>query len=165
MRLCETPSGDMETGGPMRYMQRRDYDFLWEAHPGTTSDETGIPKYYATRQATTAGGNVILTFFVAPAPDDAYNIEIEYQGKLTTDSITSGNTPGGGSGNHTWISASFPDVLLYGALVEGYTYMKGEADVMAVYQKHFNDAVLLLKNHVEGRQETDTFKANDEGAK
>jgi hypothetical protein len=56
-------------------------------------------------------------------------------------------------------------VLLYGALVQGYTYMKGEADVMAQYEKHFAESILLLKNMTENRQTTDTYKANDEGVK
>ena len=108
-------------------------------------------------------GETKLTIFLAPAPDDIYNIEIEYQGKLTTDSITNGNTPGVTSSDHTWISASFPNVLLYGSLVQAYIYMKGEADVMAGYQKQFDEGILLLKNMTERRQEQDDFKSSETG--
>lgn len=166
IRLCETASGSMETSGPMRYLRRRDYDFLWEAYPGTAgADATGIPKYYSTRQAVSNSGESSISIFLAPAPDDTYNTEIEYQGKLTTDSITSGNTPGTASTTTTWISASFPDVLLYGSLVQAYTYMKGEADVAANYQKQFDEGILLLKNLTESRQQTDDSSPPETGAR
>ena len=165
IRLCETPSGNIETSGPMRYLDRRDYDFLWEAYPGTSAgDETGIPKYYSTKAAISNSGESSISIFIAPAPDDTYNTEIEYQGKLTTDSITSGNTPGTASTTTTWVSASFPDVLLYGALVQGYTYMKGEADVAANYEKQFNEGILLLKNLTESRQQVDASSPPETGA-
>jgi hypothetical protein len=163
IRLCETASGNIETGGPMRYLLVKDYDFLWEAYPGTTSDETGVPKYYAVKTAISNFGEINLTLMLAPAPNGVYNTEIEYQGKLSSDSITNGNTPGVTATTTTWISLMVPDVLLYGALVQAYIYMKGEADVMAGYEKQFQAAVMLLKMMTEQRQTTDTYKANDEG--
>jgi hypothetical protein len=164
IRICETASGNIETGGPMRYLDRRDYDFLWEAYPGSTgADATGIPRYYATKTSISNAGEPNLSIFIAPAPDDIYNAEIEYQGKASTDSITSGNTPAGSATTTTWLSVSFPDVLLYGSLVQAYTYMKGEADVMANYQQNFSDGLLLLKNFAEERQQNDTFQSNEGG--
>jgi hypothetical protein len=165
IRLCETASGNIETGGPMRYLLRRDYDFLWEAYPGTASGpETGVPKYYATKTAISNSGEANIGIFMFPSPSDIFNTEIEYQGKLTTDSITSGSTPAVPLTTTTWLSTSFPSTLLYGALVQGYTYMKGEQDVMAQYQKNFDQGILLLKNLTESRQTTDDFKSNETGA-
>jgi len=164
IRMCETASGNIETGGPMRYLLRRDYSFLWEAYPGTTSDTTGTPQFYATKASISNSGESSTSIFLAPAPDAIYNMEIEYQGKTVADSITSDNTPGTASTTTTWLSVSFPDVLLYGALVQGYTYMKGEADVMAGYQKQFDESLLLLKNFAESRQENDDYKSNETGA-
>ena len=165
IRLCETPSGNIETGGPMRYLQVRDYDFLWEAYPGTVAGpETGIPKYYAVKQTTQTIGLPYMSIFLFPQPDDVYNTEIEYMGKAVTDSITYTNTPGGGATTETWLSVVLPDVLLYGALVQAYTYMKGEADIMAGYEKQFMESLLMLQNMTEKRQDTDKFKANTEGA-
>jgi hypothetical protein len=165
MRLNETPSGNIGTGGPMRYLLVKDYDFLWEAYPGVAGAfEKGIPKYYSVRTSTSSAGEPTLVYALAPVPDDIYSIEIQYQGKLSTDSITNGNTPGVTSTTTTWISVVLPDTLLYGALVQGYIYMKGEPDVMALYQKNFDEAILLLKNMTETRQDTDTYKANESGA-
>jgi hypothetical protein len=164
VRLVETASGNIETGGPMRYLLVKDYDFLWEAYPGTAAGpNTGVPKHYAVKAAISNSGEANLSLFMFPQPDDAYSMEIEYSGRVSTDSITSGNTPGTISTTTTWMSVVLPDVLLYGALVQGYIYMKGEQDVMALYQKNFEESLIVLKNLTEKRLTTDKYKANDEG--
>jgi hypothetical protein len=164
IRIGQTPSTNLYATGSLSLLVK-DYEFLAEAYQ-TGPIVTGIPKYYAVLTAFAGTtNNPEVTIQLAPIPDDIYTTEIQYQRKHTNDSITSGNTPGVASTDHTWLSSVLPDVLLYGALVQGYTYMKGEADVMAQYEKHFAESILLLKNMTENRQTTDTYKANDEGVK
>jgi hypothetical protein len=163
IRLGETAGVSLLTAGPVRSLLVKDYEFLSEAYQ-TVTIETGTPKYYAVTAASSGSGNEPeISLRLAPIPDAAYTTEIQYQSKISTASITNGNTPGTTSTDTTWISVVVPDALLYGALVQGYVYMKGEADVMAVYQKQFDDALVLLKNLTEKRQTTDTYKANNEG--
>jgi hypothetical protein len=165
IRLGETPGADLYTTGPVRSLLVKDYEFLAEAYQ-TDTIVTGVPKYYAVLTAFAGTtNNPEVTIQLAPTPDAIYTTEIQYQRKHTNDSITAGNTPGVASTDHTWLSVMLPDVLLYGALVQGYTYMKGEPDIMALYEKNFQENMLLLKNMVENRQTTDTYKANDEGGR
>jgi len=95
---------------------------------------------------------------LGPAPDKAYPMTTTYYGKTTTDSITSGVTSGDASINQTWLSVTFPNVLLYGALVQAYIYMKGEPDMIQMYEKQFSDGLLLLQNTESTRMENDDFR-------
>ena len=164
IRICETPSGDIDTGGQSRYLLRKDIDFLREAYPGpTTGTGGGIPKYYSVSSAGVSGSDPTLSVQMAPVPDDVYNFQAEYYGKAVADSITNGSTPDLPLTTSTWISVAFPDVLLWGSVLQGYTFMKGEADVMAYYESRFNEGLLLMKNTSENRQDTDTFSDQGQG--
>lgn len=164
VRLCETASGSIDTSGPFRYLIRRDVDFLFEAFPGTVAGlETGIPRYYAVTSVSDSAGEPVMQIRLGPTPDAIYNTEIEHYGKSATDSITSGNTPGGAATTTTWLSVAFPDVLLFGAVHQAYIYLKGDADVMGYYEGEFNKGLMLLKNIGESRQDTDTY--SDQGDK
>ena len=57
----------------------------------------------------------------------------------------------------TWLSTNAPFALLYGSLVEAYTYMKGEPDIMQQYEKRFNDQLVRLKDLAEARENTDAY--------
>lgn len=161
--------------GPVRYLIQKDYDFLLEAYPGaaytvvdavvTPTPTKGIPKYYAISSAGRAqpGGegsiyNPVLTIRLGPIPDDTYPMTATYYGKTSTDSITSGVTSGAVSDNQTWLSVTFPDVLLYGAMVQACIYMKGEPDVMQMYEKQFADGLILLKHTENTRMENDDYR-------
>jgi len=58
----------------------------------------------------------------------------------------------------SWLSENAPDCLLYGSLIEAYTFMKGEPDVMANYDKRFSEAVSRLKNLAEGKNTKDNYR-------
>ena len=142
--------------GPVRYLLRKDYDFLLEAYPGdTTSPSTtaskGIPKYYAVSSAGLSGTNPTLTVRLGPIPDAVYALTFDYYGKSSSDSITVGGT------TSTWLSVTAPDVLLYGSLVQAYTFMKGEPDMVQMYEKQFVEGLGLLKNMGEARQTSDAY--------
>lgn len=138
--------------GPVRYLLRKDYDFLLEAYPGTSSaSSTGIPKYYAVSSASVSGVDPTLSIRLGPIPDAIYPLTVDYYGKTAADSITAVGT------TVTWLSVTAPEVLLYGSLVQAYTFMKGEPDVIQMYDKQFMEGLALLKNLGEGRQTTDVY--------
>lgn len=139
--------------GPVRYLVRKDYDFLLEAYPGTGSaQKTGTPKYYAVSSASTSGVNPTLSIRFGPPADDQYYCTVDYYGKASTDSLVNVS-----ASDYTWLSASFPQVLLNGCLVEAYTYMKGEPDLIQNYQSQFQEGLAMMKNFGEGRQAADSY--------
>ena len=122
------------------YLLYKDVAFIREAYPDRTT--TGIPKYYARFDED--------SFIVAPTPNSNLTVELHYEYKPT--SIT---TSGDGT---SWLGTNAPDCLLYGSLVEAYTFMKGEADVMANYDKRFQEAISRLKNLGEGKNTKDNYR-------
>ena len=153
VRMGEGAVSGAETveDGPVRYLVRKDYDFLLEAYPGTSSAKgTGKPKYYSVASAGTSGGDPTLTVRLGPIPDAIYPITIDYYGKAAADSLI---TLTGG----TWLSKTFPQVLLNGCLLEAYTFMKGEPDLIQNYQSQFQEGVMMIKNLGEGRQNEDSY--------
>ena len=130
------------TSGSEDILLQKDVNFLQEAFP--TSASEGVPKYYAVFD--------INNFIVAPTPNSNYAVELHYYYKPT--SLTAGADSG-----TTWLSTNAPFALLYGSLVEAYTYMKGEADMMQQYEKRFNDQLIRLKDLGEARENDDSYKA------
>ena len=130
------------TSGSEDSLLQKDVNFLQEAFP--TSASEGVPKYYAVFD--------INNFIVAPTPNSNYAVELHYYYKPT--SLTAGADSG-----TTWLSTNAPFALLYGSLVEAYTYMKGEADMMQQYEKRFNDQLIRLKDLGEARENEDAYKA------
>lgn len=139
--------------GPVGYLLRKDYDFLLEAYPGTSSAVSeGVPKYYAVSGAGVTSDSPNLTIRVGPTPDAVYPITVELYAKSTGTSLT-----GITADTYTWLSATFPQVLLNGSLAEAYAYMKGEPDLLAHYGSEFNAGLSSIKNLGEGRQPHDDF--------
>jgi hypothetical protein len=120
------------------YLLNKDVEFIREAYP--PPDTLGTPKYYAIFDNT--------TFILGPTPDVGYNMELHYFGYPT--SIVEAGT--------SWLGNNFDSVLLYGALIEAYTFMKGEPDVIANYQKRYDEALLLMKQLAEGKDRQDTYR-------
>ena len=122
----------------------------------TSGVDTSTPKYYAVSSSGVSSSNPTMTIRLGPIPNAAYPMTVDYYGKVAADSIT--YDPEGvdvPDANKTWISVTFPDVLLYGALVEAYIFMKGEQDILQSYQMRFNEGLSMVKNFGEGRQASD----------
>ena len=102
-----------------------------------------VPKYY--------GIFDVDNFIVGPTPDQAYTVELHYYYRPA--SITAG----AGSGN-TWLRTNAPNALLYGSLVEAYTYMKGEQDMMQLYEQRFMQEIQRLKDLAEARENSDAYR-------
>lgn len=139
--------------GPVRYLLQKDYDFMLEAYPGSsTAITSGVPKYYAISDANVNSAEPRLDIRLGPIPSAAnHQMTITYYGKTASDSLVT-TTAG------TWLSVMFPDVILYGALVQAYTYMKGSPDMIQWYEKQFMDSVMLLKNLSENRLNQDDYR-------
>ena len=146
--------GDASTPG--RTLEKKDHSFLREAYPlNTGAAPTGMPRYYALTSSFVSAGDVRLNFTVAPTPDATYEYHVSYYGKLAADSITNGNVPGVASTTTTWISATYPNILLNGSLAEAYRFMKGDPQDIDRYEAPFKEGVLMLKNLTEERQSSD----------
>ena len=135
------PSG----GGAYTYLLNKDVNFIREAYPSPT--ETGEPKYYALF-GTQSNDPTTLTLIVGPTPDAAYGVEMHYY--AYPESIVTAGT--------TWLGEHFDSALLNGALWEAITYMKGEPDLVALYDKRYIEAITLLKNLGDGKQRTDAYR-------
>jgi hypothetical protein len=129
------------TSGSEDILLQKDVNFLQEAFP--TSASTGVPRFYAVFD--------VNNFILAPTPNSNYAVELHYYYKPT--SLTAGADSG-----TTWISTNAPFALLYGSLVEAYTYMKGEADMMQQYEKRFTDQLMRLKDLGEARENEDAYR-------
>ena len=116
----------------------------------TATSERGRPLYYADfdKELSTGSDNGS-TLIVAPVPDQDYNVELHYLYKPS--SLTS-QTSG------TWLSQNASNALLYGSLIEAYIFMKGDPDMMALYQSRFNEEIARLKNMAEARGRKDEYR-------
>lgn len=123
------------------YLLNKDVNFIRQAFPDTDSDFYGEPQYYAVFDNT--------AFIVGPTPDANYAVELHYF-YYPTSIVTAGTT---------WLGDNFSSTLLYGSLLEAYTYMKGEADVIAQYQKRYDEAMALLKQLGDGKDRQDAYRS------
>lgn len=142
------------TTGDYEYLLNKDVNYIRAAYPNPTS--TGTPKYYALFGPTTTNDSppVLtneLTFILGPTPNASYSVELHYfyyPESITT--VASGQT---------WLGDNFDSALLYGSLVEGYTYMKGEPDMVANYNKRYEEAMILAKRLGDGMERRDAYRS------
>jgi hypothetical protein len=123
------------------YLLNKDVNFIRQSFPDTDAEFYGQPQYYAVFDNN--------TFIVGPTPDASYNAELHYF--YYPESITTAGT--------SWVGDNFSSVLLYGSLLEAYTYMKGEQDVMTEYQKRYDDAMQLLIQLGDGKNRQDAYRS------
>jgi hypothetical protein len=133
--------------GPWTNLLRKDYDFLTEAFPDTNVTSTAGPKFYAVSSASVTTSNPNLTILLAPKTPANCDLRVNYYGKVDTDSITSGNDT-----KETWISVTFPDVLLYGSLSDAYSFMKGEPTLVQFYEQRFAESLATMAGVITGEQ-------------
>ena len=120
------------------FLLNKDSNFIRSTYPNVSTK--GTPKYYAVYDND--------TFIIGPTPDSDYTTELHYY--YQPSSIVADST--------TWLGTNADSVLLYGSLLEAYTYMKGDADIMQSYQQRYNEALGLLKVQAEGRMTGDEYR-------
>ena len=125
------------------YLLNKDVNFIRQSFPDTDSDFYGVPQYYAVFDQN--------TFILGPTPDANYSAELHYF--YYPESITTV------VGGQTWLGDNFSSTLLYGSLLEAYSYMKGEQDVINQYQKRYDEAMILLKQLSDGKDRQDAYRS------
>ena len=144
----------IDTTGAYEYLLNKDVNFIRQAYPTPTS--TGIPKYYALFGPTTTNSAppVItneLSFILGPTPDAAYTVELHFYYYPESISVA--------ASGQTWLGDNFDSVLLYGALVEAVTFMKGEADMVQLYNAKYTEALGLAKRLGDGMERQDAYRS------
>ena len=124
-----------------QFLLQKDVNFLQEYWPD--SSERSVPEFYALFDDS--------NFLIAPTPDANYDAELHYYYRPT--SLTAG-----AAGGTTWLSVNAPNALLYASLTEAYIYMKGEQDVLALYEQRFQEWLMRLKNLAEGRENNEAYR-------
>ena len=132
-------------GGDFLFLLNKDVNFMREAYPNQVTQ--GKPKHYAIFGPQSNDVNE-LTFMLGPTPDAAYMAELHYY--YYPESIVTASA--------TWLGDNFDSALLYGTMCEAVTYMKGEADMVKLYQDRYVQAIALLKNLGDGKQRADAYR-------
>ncbi|NDD52999.1 hypothetical protein EBZ39_03825 [bacterium] len=125
--------------GNYEYLLNKDVNYIRQAYPAPTA--TGAPKYYAIWNAD--------SFILGPTPDSAYTIELHYY--YYPPSIVTAGT--------SWLGTNYENVLLYGSIREGYTYLKGEQDIMNYYEQKYQEAIAQLKRLGDGLDRQDAYRS------
>jgi hypothetical protein len=131
--------------GDYYYLLNKDVNFIREAYP--KSAQTGLPKHYAIFGPRSSDVNE-LVFIVGPTPNSGYSTELHYY-YYPESIVTAGET---------WLGENFDSALLNGALIEAIRYMKGEADLVKIYQDMYFQSIALLKNLGDGKQRMDAYR-------
>lgn len=136
--------------GEYTYLLDKDVNYIREVYPNPSSQ--GVPKYYAIFGPTVVSNNITdeLSFILGPTPNAAYDVELHYY--YYPESITTA------ADGRTWLGDNYSPALLYGAMIEAYVYLKGEADMMAVYEKKYQDALAQLNRLGTGLERGDAYR-------
>ena len=132
------------SNGDKFFLLKKDPSFIQEYTPDSTT--TGSPKYYADYD--------VDNFILAPTPDASYTAELHYFYSPT--SLTAGSDSG-----TTWLSENAELALLYGSLLEAYTFMKGDPDLTSVYNSRFMEGLSRLKNLGEAQEVSDQYTSGE----
>tara|TARA_R100001129_G_scaffold167682_1_gene135441 strand:- start:1735 stop:2367 length:633 start_codon:yes stop_codon:yes gene_type:complete len=125
--------------GAYSYLINKDVNWIREAYNSTST--TGLPKYYSLFDDD--------TILMAPVPDAAYSLELHYY--YMPASIVTATT--------TWLGTNYEQVLLYGSLLEAYTFMKGDPDLLALYKERYADGMRQLKMLGDGKDRRDAYRS------
>jgi hypothetical protein len=129
----------IDAAGDYEYLLNKDVNYIREAYP--SASDSGKPLYYALFDQN--------SFILGPTPDANYSMELHYF--YYPESIVTAGT--------TWLGDNFDSVLLYGTLLEAYTYLKGEQDVISVYKQRYDEAMMLLKQLGDGKDRRDAYRS------
>ena len=123
------------------FIMFKDVNFVQSFNPNGATE--GAPRYYAYYD--------VSNFILGPTPDASYDVELHYFYRPPS------LTVGAGSGT-TWLSENASVALLYGCLIEAYTFMKGEGDLVQNYTQRFTEALSRVKNFGESQEVTDAYR-------
>jgi len=138
--------------GDFSYLLNKDVNFIREAYPSASTQ--GLPKYYAIFGPTTTNAvpPVItdeISFILGPTPDSTYSVELHYF--YYPESIVTAGT--------TWLGDNFDSALLNGALLEAIRFIKGDAEMIGLYEKMYAQSVALLKMLGDGKERQDSYRS------
>jgi hypothetical protein len=136
----------IDATGSYEYLLNKDVNFIRQAYPQPT--DTDIPKYYALFGPSYSDSKE-LAFILGPTPNTQYSVELHYF--FYPESIVTAGA--------TWLGDNFDSVLLYGSLVEGYIFMKGEPDLIAGYEAKYKEALALAKRLGDGMERQDAYRS------
>jgi hypothetical protein len=128
----------VDASGNYSYLLDKDVNFIRESFPNPS--DTGLPTHYAFFDEN--------SYILGPTPDSNYTVELHYF--YYPQSIVTAGT--------SWLGDNFDSVLLYGALLEAYTFMKGEAEIISNYQQRYGEALAMLKQLGEGKNRQDMYR-------
>jgi len=128
----------VDGSGNYNYLLNKDVNFIREAYPDPAT--IGEPKHYAIFDK--------LAFILGPTPDSGYTAEIHY-GYYPESIVTAGTT---------WLGDDFDSALLNGALMEAIRFLKGEPDMVALYEKLYVQAITLLSNLADVKLRGDVYR-------
>ena len=129
----------VDGSGVYHYLLNKDVNFMREAYPNPTSE--GLPKHYAYFDDD--------TIILGPTPDSSYSMELHY-GYYPQSIVVA---------NNTWLGDEFDSALLNGALIEAIRFMKGEPDIVAMYEKMYLQSIALLKTLGDGKLREDAYRS------
>jgi hypothetical protein len=129
----------VDGSGNYVYLLDKDTNFIREAYPNAST--TGFPKHYGFFDTN--------SFILGPTPDSNYSVELHY-GYYPESIVTAGTT---------WLGDEFDSALLNGALIEAIRFLKGEPDMVAMYEKMYVQAMTLLRNLGDGKMRQDTYRS------
>lgn len=132
--------------GSYEYLLNKDVNFIRQAYPAPT--DTGTPAHYALFGPQSSNVDE-LSFIVGPTPDASYSVELHYF--YYPESIVTAGT--------SWLGDNFDSALLNACLIEAITFMKGEPDMVKLYQDRFSQSLVLLKNLGDGKDRQDAYRS------
>ena len=135
----------IDGSGDYEFLLPKDVNFIREAYPSVST--TGKPQYYGIFDDE--------AFILAPTPDDSYTVQLHYY--YDPPSIVDAGT--------SWLGDNAETALLYGSLIEAYTFMKGESDLINLYTARYNEAIAQLFNLGEGRNRMDSYRDGEPRAR
>lgn len=132
--------------GDYSYLIDKDMNFMREAYPNPTT--TGTPRFYAQYDGDepSPDGN----FLLGPTPDQNYQVEMQYY--YDPPSIVDEGT--------SWLGENAETALLYGCLLEAYTFMKGDADLLTTYKGRYEEALGMI-GIIDVRSKRDSYRDGD----
>mgnify|MGYP003133248282 FL=1 len=130
----------LDSSSNYEYLLNKDVSFIRQSFPSAST--TGTPKFYAQFDDD--------TFIIAPTPDSNYTVELHYFYIPTSITTSSDGT--------SWLGTNATEALLYASLVEAYTFMKGEPDILSNYENRFKEALQRLTLESDGYNRKDAFR-------